>query len=93
MNPFDDPKELQKTLIGLSPEVFFVTITGVDSGFSSRYSPTEAAEWVNRYTDSIITSTKDAILMEANDKQFKLAVWQNVPQRVNLSELSLSPSL
>lgn len=84
MNTFSNVKDLNKSLLGVSRDVFYVTISNMDSGNQIRYSPSEAAEWLHLNADSIITSNKQAVLLQVAGKQFKLRVWCMTPQPVDL---------
>jgi len=84
MNSFSHIKDLNKSLIGLSPDVFYVTIANIENGYSIRYTPSDAAEWIHLNADSIITSNKQIVLLQVAGKQFKLRVWCMTPQPVDL---------
>ncbi len=84
MKTFDDLNELRRKLSELTSDIFYVTMTNMDSGNPIRYTPSEAAEWIRHHADSIITSNKDVVLLQVARHQFKLCVWRMNPQRVDL---------
>lgn len=84
MNTFTKIKDLNRSLIGLSPDIFYVTITSSETGNQMRFEPSSAAEWMNTYADSIITSDKNSVMIKVNDKLMRVVVWRNVPERVDL---------
>lgn len=84
MNSFESLTDLRLKLIDLNADIFRVKISSVLTGDVSDYKPLEAEEWLNRYADSIINSSKDAVLLDVDGTQFKLTIWRLVPQRVDL---------
>lgn len=84
MKSFTYVKDLNRSLIGLSPDIFYVMISGRDTEYSSRLSPSEAVEWIMRHGAVIASSNKDLVVLQVDVRQFKLSIWRNVPERVDL---------
>lgn len=84
MKTFETLVDLRYKLLELSPSIFSVRITSESTGNVFDYKPVDALEWLSRYADSIITSNENAVLLDVGGKQYKLTIWRNVPQRVDL---------
>ena len=85
MNTFTKIKDLNKSLIGLSPDIFYVMVSGEGSNqYSSRFSPSDTVEWLMRNEATIVTSNEKFVEVKIGMGHYKLSVWRNVPERVDL---------